>query len=149
MHDQHERRSGRDRNRREVLARVNRETWIKRRSYREARCGHHQGVAVRGRLGGKPRCYGVSAAGAIVDDKLAFQTFGELLAEDAPYRIGRAAWRGADDHAHGFGWIIRRALRKDGLRRRDKCEEKQSQGLRASHKRLLAVLPAGGQLIEL
>src|SRR5262245_56758933 len=79
-------------------------------------------MAVLRRLG-----YGLAAdhaigAAAVVDDELATERFGQLLAHKAPHAVHAAAGREGDDDSYRAGWVALgnglRAARDQGQRGR-------------------------------
>ena len=100
------RRGAHDAHRREILHRIVRQFGIERGVDRGlADIGHQQRVAVG--VGARHQFAGADAAraGAVVDDELLFQCFGQARGDQPRHGVGQAARGVGDDDAHRFGGV--------------------------------------------
>src|SRR5438309_876245 len=111
VHDPHVRPGGDADYLREVGERVVRHRLVHVRRDHERRGGEEQRVAVRLRLRHVVRSDRASGAGPVLDEELLPEGLGELLRDDAPGHVGRAARRKRDHDAHRTAWISLRRRR--------------------------------------
>ncbi len=121
MHHQHDRRARKQRDRSEILGRIERQLAVERLvdGERSGR-GEQQRVAVGIRLGHRLAAGVAAAAGSILDDELLAEIVGELLRQDARHHVDRAAGRvRIDDADDALGIILRGAWRRQRKERQD------------------------------
>src|SRR5882724_13492494 len=102
MYDEHVGERRRLGYRREIAQGVVRHLLVHDRIDRESARGHQDRVPVGGRFGGELDAYHLAGAGAVVDDELLAERFGELLREGAGDDVCAAAGRRGHDEAHGL-----------------------------------------------
>src|SRR5205809_317178 len=106
MNDEHIRHLRNERNRREVLHRIERKPAIQRHVNRVSTYSTHQdGVTVRRGLGDRIRADIAACTGAVVDDYRLIPALAEVLPDRPRDDVEGSAWGKRHDIAYYFSWV--------------------------------------------